>query len=127
MAKTGVTVKILGQQELESALNQLGARAEAVLEEAVLAGAEVIRDEASNRAPRRTGRLAKNIVAEVVEKSATGVAVKVGPSKEVFYGRFVEFGTSKMRSQPFLYPTLEAKKAEAQAAIREIIRRALIK
>ncbi|MNT67142.1 hypothetical protein D3C72_2052590 [compost metagenome] len=42
-------------------------------------------------------------------------------SKEAFYGRFLEFGTSKMAAQPFLRPAFEAKKGPAAAAVDEVI------
>lgn len=39
----------------------------------------------------------------------------VGPSKKAFYGRFVEQGTKKMSSNPFLFPALDNKGDEAAA------------
>lgn len=42
-------------------------------------------------------------------------------TKEAFYGRFIEHGTSKMVAQPFLRPAYEAKKAEVKLAIDDVI------
>ena len=36
-----------------------------------------------------------------------------------FYGRFVEFGTSKMAAKPFLRPAYDAARAKALKAVQE--------
>lgn len=42
-------------------------------------------------------------------------------TREAFYGRFVEYGTSKMAAQPFLRPSYEAKKADVKNAVDDVI------
>ncbi|MDY7815371.1 HK97-gp10 family putative phage morphogenesis protein [Burkholderia pseudomallei] len=42
-------------------------------------------------------------------------------TREAFYGRFVEHGTSKMAAKPFLRPAYEAKKADVKNAIDDVI------
>ncbi|MCA3183714.1 MAG: hypothetical protein INH13_08850, partial [Cupriavidus sp.] len=44
-------------------------------------------------------------------------------SKEAFYGRYLEYGTSKMAAQPFLRPGFEAKRKAAAAAVGEVIQK----
>lgn len=86
-----------GGKELARVLRQLPeAIAERVLSGSVLAGAGVIADAASLRAPRksvrrRTGRrLADSIKARVVEKARSFVTVHVGPTAR--YAHLVEYG-----------------------------------
>jgi HK97 gp10 family phage protein len=40
-------------------------------------------------------------------------------SQDAWYWRFLEFGTRKMRAQPFLRPALEAKRREAVQAMKD--------
>ncbi|MEK2484078.1 HK97-gp10 family putative phage morphogenesis protein [Providencia stuartii] len=121
-----------------------------VLRQAAYAAAGVLRDEARAKAPKRTGKLAKNIVAgnqrsrQRGEVSA-GVYVR-GSNKEgtnsdnkmkaddprnSFYWRFLEEGTSKMPPHPFIRPAFDSKADEAaefaisklNQAIDEVLRR----
>lgn len=105
------------------------------------AGAGVVRDEARRRAPRRTGKLAKNIVAvtaRVSEQSRATAGVRVRGSnkagtnsdnsmkasdpRNAFYWRFVELGTSSMPPTPFIRPAFDATEQQAgDAAIAKIL------
>ena len=65
-----------------------------------------VAEQAEANAPRRTGRLSRDIAYEVKGegKDIVGyVGVKKGGA---FYGLFVERGTRRMRAQPFLRPAL---------------------
>lgn len=95
-----------------------------VLRQATRAAATVFRDEARARAPKRTGKLARNIVA-VSMRSNDGGAVagihvrsagKASNKNNAFYWHFVELGTSKMPPVPFIRPAYDAKQDEAVAA-----------
>lgn len=119
-------IEIAGQKELLKKLKELPENVSGkYLEDAALAGAEIIRQEASNKAPWRTGRLVSSIIKETEEKSKSSVTVAIGPKKEVFYGFFVEYGTSKMRAQPFLRPALDGKKSDAEKAVIDALKRRL--
>src|SRR6266705_517858 len=81
---------------------------ETALKKAAMAGAQLIRDEAAERAPRRTGVLAEEeMISSARSASAKFQAtVHIGPSARAFYGAFVETGTIYMRAEPFLRPAL---------------------
>ncbi|KAI3591658.1 hypothetical protein D9X30_3483 [Cupriavidus sp. U2] len=111
---------------------------ESVLRQAAVAGARVIHAEVQLRAPVATvlfegrkrkhppGFLRKNIIiAYDDDESVPGklASYLVTWTKEAYYGRFVEFGTSNMAAQPFLRPGFEAKKRAAAAAVDEVIQR----
>lgn len=115
----------------------------AALREAVLEGAEVIRDqaEANARAIQRTGTLAGDIHAEIDERQTTNtrVAAVVGPGKRGWYGRLVEFGHDIVRGatkstrrvvghappKPWLRPAGDAKRAEAEEVTFQSLHRRL--
>jgi HK97 gp10 family phage protein len=127
MAGARVTVKIIGEKELVTKLRALEASiAGGHLVEAARAASEVVRTEASRRAPRRTGKLASSIVAEIRSKSRDRAEISVGPGKEAFYGMFVEMGTSKMAAQPFLRPALDESRAEVEASVRDELRKRIL-
>ncbi|URF02967.1 MULTISPECIES: HK97-gp10 family putative phage morphogenesis protein [Cupriavidus] len=109
---------------------------ESVLRQAAVAGAREIFTEVKLRAPvdkgiyegkhgpHPPGFLRSHIIiAYDDEVSVPGriASYLVTWSKEAFYGRFLEFGTSKMAAQPFLRPAFEAKKGAAAAAVDEVI------
>ncbi|MFM2465146.1 HK97 gp10 family phage protein [Paraburkholderia sp. RL17-368-BIF-A] len=108
---------------------------ESVLRQAAVAGARVIHAEVQLRAPIGAGYERKGtqhapgtlkrsvLIAYDQESSVAGhVAVYlVTWSKEAFYGRFVEFGTSHSTAKPFLRPGYEAKKQAASEAMIQVI------
>jgi HK97 gp10 family phage protein len=52
-----------------------------------------------------TGKMAGSIAVGPVERQGLNRAyVKVGPTKEGWYGRFIEFGTRLLAAMPFLRP-----------------------
>lgn len=109
---------------------------ESVLRQAAVAGARVVHAEVKLRAPvdlgiyegkqgrHPAGFLRNNIlIAYDDEVSVPGrlASYVVTWSREAFYGRFLEFGTSKMAAQPFLRPAFEAKRKAAAQAVGEVI------
>lgn len=137
MATQGFTPESLRQ--LERKLNRLPeAIAKKALRSAVTKGATVIRKEAQSRAPKRTGKLAENIIQRTKIKSlgvkGAEIVIRIGlrlrpKQKSVFYGLFQEFGyLAKLRdgtvkqvpAQPFMRPAFESKK---EAALHTIIDR----
>lgn len=83
-------------------------------------GALIVK-EAIRRAPRRTGALKRSIRisprGEAGSLGLTGVAIEADTTTETgrSYAGFVEFGTSRMKAQPFMRPALR-KYAKAYRA-----------
>lgn len=65
------------------------------------AGAQ-IEATARNLVPVETGRLRNSLMHEV-----KGLTLRVG-SRDVEYSMYVEYGTSRMRAQPYLRPAIES-------------------
>ncbi|WP_321953109.1 HK97-gp10 family putative phage morphogenesis protein [Paraburkholderia bannensis] len=110
---------------------------EEVLRQAAVAGARVIHAEVKLRAPvgnayerkgtkHVPGTLKRSVlIAYDDEESVAGqlAIYLVTWSKDAFYGRFVEFGTSRAAAKPFLRPGYDAKKQQAAEAVIEVIQK----
>lgn len=93
----------------------------AAVEDAVAEAAGSIRDDARKLVPQDTGTLHANIVANVTSMSA-----EIGVfDKDVFYGQFVEFGTSKQRAQPFMTPAAEMERKRFVNRIKQHVEKKL--
>lgn len=101
---------------------------------AAQAGAQVFHDEVRARVsvsavPHKSGKkiyspgtLRKAIYQAFADKESGDGKVKYRISwnkKHAFYGRFVEFGTSKMAAKPFLRPGYHAARARAIKAVKD--------
>ncbi|RCX01889.1 MULTISPECIES: HK97-gp10 family putative phage morphogenesis protein [Kosakonia] len=105
-----------------------------VMRDATRAAATVFKDEAVNRAPERTGKLKKNIVV-ITQRDRNGDissgvhvrgtnphtgnsdnSMKASNSRNAFYWRFVELGTSNMAAVPFIRPAYDARQEDAANA-----------
>jgi HK97 gp10 family phage protein len=128
-------VSIKGGPELARKLGRLSdAAAGDALEQALTAGALLVRDDAQEKAPYRTGTLRKSIHTETREKTRTQVTVVVGT--DVPYARRQELGFSGIDSlgrkynqpaRPYLRPALDENKGavarEVGEALRDLLRR----
>lgn len=113
-----MAVRIDGLAELNRKLRELPRKVQRRgLRRAVRAGAEPIRERAEELAPRRTGRLARNIVTRYRTSRVDRAVIEVGPGLRAFYGKFQELGTSRHPARPFLRPAFDAGK---DAAVRQI-------
>ncbi|MDN7743044.1 HK97 gp10 family phage protein [Burkholderia multivorans] len=130
------SVQILGLADLQADFLKLAkAQSTKALRRATVAGAKVIRDEARARAPKKTGKLKRNIVtAALKQKDSPGIATagvrvrtkgKADSPNNAFYWRFVELGTQFMKAEPFMRPAFDASIAQAEGAIRTEIARAI--
>ena len=106
-----------------------------VLRQAAYTGAAILRDEVRAKAPRRTGKLARNIVASSQRSRKSGEvsagvyvrgsnkegtnsdnSMKAKDPRNAYYWRFLEEGTSKMPPVPFIRPAFDSKADEAASA-----------
>ncbi len=113
-----------GMEDILTRLKEIGQRAGPTENEALYAGAKIVKDNASQRAPRSSDskeHLADNIVISEPKQDEGSKYVEVGPKAPFFYGKFLEYGTSKMAARPFLGPA----RAESRKEVLETMRRAL--
>lgn len=124
--KRTVVNGIEGAADLSARLDRMedGARG-ATLVEAVRDAARPIQQTASRLAPRKTGKLSRNIDIAVEVARPTRAAADIGPNASAWYGRLVETGTKHASAKPFLRPAFDTEKNAAVAALRASLRSAL--
>lgn len=98
-----VTVDVQGLSEFQGTLEQASNRVEGLAGQVVRKTAADVQADAQSRAPVDTGALRSSI--GVTSRGALSATV----SPSVNYSHYVEFGTSRMAPQPYLFPALDAK------------------
>jgi HK97 gp10 family phage protein len=115
-----------------------------VLRQGTYEGAKILRDETRKRAPVRTGKLKKNIMASNrrvqrdgsvssgvyvrgSNKSGTNsdTTLKKDDPRNAYYWRFLEKGTSHMAAKPFIDPAFDSKSEEAAEAAFKVALKAI--
>ena len=112
-----------GMDELLAQLQRTAQNVTEVKKKALMAGAEIIRDEIEARAPVDTGELKTSIVISQVQSSEK--YIDVGPSEDAYWAKWQEFGSTKQAAKPFIEPAFLTKRREAQAAMRDVIKEAI--
>ncbi|MGI6452444.1 MAG: HK97-gp10 family putative phage morphogenesis protein [Syntrophomonadaceae bacterium] len=121
-------VTLEGMDEILDRLKKLGQRSAPAENQALYAGAKIVRDNASQRAPRSLKakeHLADNIVISEPKQDENGKYVEVGPKAPFFYGKFLEYGTSKMTARPFMGPAQAESKKQVLETIRQTLKAGL--
>lgn len=121
-------IEVSGLKELSAMFERMGKNVEAVQNEAVQAGAEVMKNAIEINTPvGETGELKKWIVKSKIMREKNGSPfIEVGPSKfRGFYGRMLEFGTVKMKAQPFVEPAILEARDETLSAMNKVIKEAI--
>lgn len=124
-----MSYRIQGGAQLASALRGMALKDERSAIVALLKTAgEPIREDAERLVP--VSEDAPHIVDHIVisatneledgEKSSGDEhAVAIGPVRSFFYSIFLEFGTVKMRAQPFMRPAFDTRVMDALKALQE--------
>lgn len=130
--KVGMTVRVISNRLPDMAAG-MADRAQAIIDRT----AYRIEARAKATVVYKTGTLRRSIhtltptTAGLVNPAPAGVSVPLGhlPKKGqafvgvgVYYGKFIEFGTSKMGPRPFLIPALEAEAPRFRAEIDELVK-----
>jgi len=137
-------IDLLGVDQMIAKIKQLNAQASRVENRAIREGAKLMQEAIGRRAPRsqsprqptspsqkwRTGQhAADNIKISNVRKDRQGKYALVGVQKRdnsrYFYLKFIEWGTTKMRAQPFMEPTAQEMQQQVLAKIREELKAGL--
>jgi HK97 gp10 family phage protein len=146
-------IKLEGFAELQRKLAEFGPKVEkAGMRAATRAAAVVFRDAIRQTAPVRTGTLKANVVVNSRrsgDRWITRYGARIKPGKKVayantranrragrvgkkfelpspaFYGRFLEYGTSKMSARPFMRPQFSPNVPRALEAFKARMRKAV--
>lgn len=128
-----VRVTLVGMREFQAKLKRLGtAGAKKARAAALMAGGEIVREDATRRAHRAPGgptypsigHMADSIMVKTTISKASETEVSVGPDASHWYAVFVERGVParEIPAQPFLRPALDENLAAVQAKIRQVLR-----
>lgn len=116
------TSYVEGADKLDAALKRIGDRATGLLlKEATQKGANIIAAEARRLAPRKSGKLAEGIHAEITTSQAGRAVADVSFNRKQWYGRLIEKGSKNMAAKPYLRPALDTKADEAEQAVADFL------
>lgn len=119
------TFECSGVGEIALKFDKLAKGTDEACQQAVKAGASVLKDRLSQAAPVRTGALAGSIKAGSVKYDAgDGWNSEVKPVGEnhgenlAKIGNILEYGRSNMAPQPWFAPTIESARGEVESAMK---------
>lgn len=118
-------VEIEGMDNLLNELEKLGEAGEKIEKIALVKAGDKVKEAIVAEAPNRTGALKRGIKVSKLKRVDGGSFVEVYPSKDVYYSAFLEFGTTKMKANPFMSRGYEGSKEEAERVIEEEIKKGL--
>jgi HK97 gp10 family phage protein len=101
-------VGIEGGKALADKFKSIGKQVYTQQEQAVMQAGMLVERDAKINVPVDTGRLRSSIATRLSESSSNNISAEVGTN--VQYAKSVEYGTSRMGAQPYLYPALENNK-----------------
>lgn len=118
-------LEVDGLENLIAEVEKLGTTGNRIENKALREAGEVVRAAIEKEAPKSTGVLKESIKASGVRTKEGLKHVAVGPDAKGWYGKFVEFGTVKMKANPFMARGYETSKEEAVEKIAEELRKGL--
>lgn len=140
MANTRTRINISGIPGLKRNIDKLKTDLFFALDEAVLAGSDIIRDDAKERARKKSGEMADGIVSTVtwyrkapvawagagMDASKTDIFAKISANgKRYYYPSSIEYGHPGAPAYPFMRPAMDANKAAVRKAVRDRIKRVI--
>ncbi|EGQ26714.1 HK97 family phage protein [Sporosarcina newyorkensis 2681] len=115
-------MKVDGMDQLLAELETLGKAGSRIENSALKEAGDIVKNSIVNEAPVRSGKLKGGITVSRVKTKGGVKQVEVGPDKDGWYGKFVEFGTAKMKANPFMARGYENSKEEAMSTIEKSIK-----
>lgn len=124
-------IELEGVDEILNRLQQIGNNIRRLENRALKDAAQPVLDDAksSNSFNDRSGNLRKGLKISNIKNKEGVKYVLVGVDKsdnsKIYYGKFLEFGTSKMSAKPFMQPAYEKNKDNIQKTIAETLKEGL--
>ncbi|KIN79924.1 HK97-gp10 family putative phage morphogenesis protein [Clostridium botulinum] len=123
------SMELDGMDSLIRRIEEMGKAGTRIENKALKKAGELIVEEAKNNVPVKTEKLKKGLKVSGVRKKNGNkfvlAGIQKGDNSKIFYGKFLEFGTSKMKARPFMGPAYESKKEEAKEIIKQELKNAL--
>lgn len=127
----GANMEFYGLDELREKLESMTIKASGIENKALKKAAQPILDDMKSTTAFKddTGKLRRSLAISRVRMKNHIKYVSIGIDRkempEVYYGFFVEFGTSQKPARPFIAPAYERHKREAIEIIAQEMRRAM--
>jgi HK97 gp10 family phage protein len=125
-------IQLQGMDELLKRLEEMATKtANAITKKALEESAKVVLADAQNTSvfADKTGRLREGLkIGKVKTKNGVKyieIGIDKGDISTIFYGKFIEWGTSNQASRPFLQPALERNKRKIKEILIEELRKGL--
>ena len=118
-------MKLEGMENLLSEIENLGNAGSRIENKALREAGDVVKEAIQKETPIRSGKLKESITVSRVKNKDGAKQVEVGPDKDVFYSKFVEFGTIKMKANPFMARGYEVSKENAMETIEKNLKEGL--
>lgn len=143
-----ITIKLKGEREIRALINNLEAATSLSMAKAIAMSAYRVENTARELAPEDTGRMANSIQTDM-RQTENGIVARVGPTDNVIYAKYVEYGTGIYavsgngrrtpwvyfnerwkrfvwtvgnKAQPFLFPALKRHKTYIRDIFRAAVR-----
>jgi HK97 gp10 family phage protein len=124
-------ISLEGVDALIERLNTMNVNVNKLVNTALQAAAVPVLEEAKNTSVfvDRSGKLRRGLKTSNVQTKDgikyVLVGVDKGDTSQIFYGKYLEFGTSKIKARPFLEPAYEKNKSEVQSIIANTLKEGL--
>lgn len=122
-------MELEGMEQLIKRVEGMGKVGIKIENKALKKAGQIIVDEAKKNVPVKIGKLKEGLKVSGVRKKNGNkyvfAGIQKGDNSEIFYGKFLEFGTSRQNAKPFMAPAYESKKNEAKEVIKQELRNAL--
>ena len=130
---TRTRVDISGIEQLNKKAGKLKENLYDILADAALAGADIVREDASDRARKKSGEMANGIISKVTWDKRAPVAFaacmmdpakndifikRSANGKRYYYPASIEYGHPGAPAYPFMRPAMDSKKAQVRKEIR---------
>lgn len=118
-------VQLEGINELLNNLEKLGDKGKRVENKALRGAGNVVEEAIKSETPVRSGNLKRSIKTSNVKTKDGVKQVEVGPDKKGWYGKFLEFGTTNIKADPFMSRGYDSSKSSAIDKIRAELKKGL--
>ena len=112
--------ELKGMDELMREIENIGRDMKEHKEEALIQAGKFFQEEVKKNTPIDTGNLRNHI--ELSDVKDGSIDVFVDQQGKAYYGVMVEEGSSKMKAQPYMYPTYVKSRNKIQSKLVDVLR-----
>ena len=118
-------LELEGMDKLLAEIDKMGREGARIENKALKEAGETVKESIQNETPVRSGTLKESIKVSGIKTKDGMKVVEIGPGKDGWYGKFLEFGTKKLKANPFMSRGYEKSKGQVENKIVEEIKKGL--